>query len=174
MKETMTYKGYIGSVHISEESECLYGKIEAINDLIAFEANDVTGLKKAFHEAVDDYLIFCEEVGKEPQKSFKGSFNVRVGPEIHQRVAFIAARRGETLNHLVQEALIAHCKLNRPTAVKEAIGILMNAPKDRKHRIQHTGTLIRSAGRKSTKAMARGKTKTVAAKSGKKIAMGKK
>jgi len=35
-------------------------------------------LRKAFEEAVEDYLQTCREQGKEPEHPFKGSFNIRV------------------------------------------------------------------------------------------------
>jgi predicted HicB family RNase H-like nuclease len=105
MSDTMTYKGYIGSVHFSEDDEVFYGKIEAINDLVMFEGESVKKLKGAFHEAVDDYLETCEEMGREPQKTFKGSFNVRIDPEIHRQLAVKAAIAGISLNQFVQKAL---------------------------------------------------------------------
>jgi predicted HicB family RNase H-like nuclease len=54
---------------------------------------------------VDDYLALCAKRGKEPEKPFKGSFNVRVGPELHRRLALAAAKRGMSLNRLVAETL---------------------------------------------------------------------
>jgi predicted HicB family RNase H-like nuclease len=39
------------------------------------------------------YLEICKEQGNEPEKAFKGTFNVRISPELHQRVAVAAARR---------------------------------------------------------------------------------
>ena len=105
MSDSMTYKGYIGTVHYSEEDEVFYGKIEAINDLIMFEGTSVKELKKAFHEAVDDYLETCKEMGREPQKPFKGSFNVRIPSDLHRKAAEKATRMGVSLNQLVQKAL---------------------------------------------------------------------
>jgi predicted HicB family RNase H-like nuclease len=64
MSDVMTYKGYIGSVRYSEEDEVFHGKIEAINDLIMFEGTSVKELKKAFHEAVDDYLEIWQGAAK--------------------------------------------------------------------------------------------------------------
>jgi predicted HicB family RNase H-like nuclease len=58
-----------------------------------------------FHEAVDEYIETCNEMGKEPQKAFKGVFNVRVKPELHQKVAFVATKKGVALNQVVSEAL---------------------------------------------------------------------
>ena len=105
MGDTMTYKGYIGTVRYSEEDEVFHGKIEAINDLIMFEGSSVKELKKAFHEAVDDYLETCKEMGRAPQKPFKGSFNVRIPSDLHRKAAEKATRMGVSLNQLVQKAL---------------------------------------------------------------------
>jgi predicted HicB family RNase H-like nuclease len=105
MSDSMTYKGYIGTVRYSEEDEIFHGKIEAINDLIMFEGTSVKELKKAFHEVVDDYLETCREMGREPQKPFKGSFNVRIPSELHRKAVERATRMGVSLNQLVQKAL---------------------------------------------------------------------
>ena len=37
MKNTMEYKGYIGSVEFSEEDCILYGKVMGIHSLISYE-----------------------------------------------------------------------------------------------------------------------------------------
>jgi len=105
MKDAMTYKGYIGLVRFSAEDEIFHGKIDAINDLIVFEGESVQALKKAFHEAVDDYVETCREMGREPNKPFKGSFNVRVPVALHRKAATKAAKLGMSLNQLVQKAL---------------------------------------------------------------------
>ena len=105
MKDAMTYKGYIGLVRYSAEDEVFHGKIDAINDLIMFEGKSVQSLKKAFHEAVDDYLETCRKMGREPNRPFKGSFNIRVPVELHRKAATKAAKLGLSLNQLVQKAL---------------------------------------------------------------------
>jgi predicted HicB family RNase H-like nuclease len=78
----MEYKSYIGSVHFEADDEIFFGKIEAINDLIMFEGQSVQEPKKAFHDAVDDYLATCKKMGQEPNKTVKGSFNVRIGRKL--------------------------------------------------------------------------------------------
>ena len=35
-------------------------------DDVYFEGSSVQELRAAFHEAVDDYLAYCEETGREP------------------------------------------------------------------------------------------------------------
>ena len=81
--KTMNYKGYLGSVEFSLEDNCLFGRLLHVNDLVNYEADSPVLLKKAFKEAVDDYLATCKQLGKEPDKFFKGSFNVRVTPGLH-------------------------------------------------------------------------------------------
>ena len=101
----LTYKGYVGTVNYSYEDDILYGNIDGINDSISYHAESVKELKTAFEEAVDDYLEICATVGKNPEKSYKGSFNVRVGPKLHKKAAKAATIRGVTLNQLVQHAI---------------------------------------------------------------------
>jgi predicted HicB family RNase H-like nuclease len=105
MKDVLTYKEYIGSVHFSAEDEVFYGKLEGIDDLATFEAKDVAGLKKAFEETVDDYIELCSQSGKKAEKSYKGSFNVRISPELHRSVKRRATQLGISLNQFVLAAL---------------------------------------------------------------------
>ena len=58
-----------------------------------------------FHGAVDDYLELCEAQGIEPERAYKGSFNVRISPELHKQAAICAAARKISLNSLVETAL---------------------------------------------------------------------
>lgn len=78
MKDRMQYRDFIGSVHFSGTDDIFHGKIEGIDDLVTFEGESVQQLKKAFEEAVDDYLELCAHVGKPATKSYKGSFNGRI------------------------------------------------------------------------------------------------
>ena len=105
MSATLRHRGYTGSIRVSEEDECLYGQIEFINDLVTFEAATVSELKAAFAEAVDDYLATCAEAGRDPDKPFCGTFNVRVGPDLHREAAVAAFKEGTTLNHFVTAAI---------------------------------------------------------------------
>lgn len=104
MKSLMLYKGYYGSCEISVEDDCLFGKIEYIRDLISYEGTTVSEIKKAFHEAVDEYLEDCEKLGREPSKPFKGSFNIRIGEELHRKTV-LSLKDGESLNSFVKSAI---------------------------------------------------------------------
>ena len=105
MKDVLAYKNFIGSVHFSSEDKVFYGKVEGISDLIMFEGQSVAELIKAFHEAVNDYLELCKEAGKEPERTFKGSFNVRIPSDLHRKAVKKATMMGVSLNQLVQKAL---------------------------------------------------------------------
>jgi predicted HicB family RNase H-like nuclease len=110
MKNHMTYKDYFGSVNFSEEDEVFHGKIEFIKALITYEGTDVKSLKKAFHEAVDDYLEICEAQGRKPEKIFKGSFNIRIKPELHRQISIMAAEKDINVNKFISDILEASVK----------------------------------------------------------------
>jgi predicted HicB family RNase H-like nuclease len=105
MMNMLRYKGYYGSVNVSFEDGCLYGKLEFIDPLVTFEAQTVPELLNAFHEAVDDYIATCEEQGVKPQKPYSGSFNVRIGPELHKAAARVARLQKTRLNEFVKQAI---------------------------------------------------------------------
>ncbi len=105
MKDMMRYKDYFGSVHFSDEDNVFYGRVEFIRALVSYEGTDVATLRQAFQEAVDDYLQTCAEQGKQPEKPFKGSFNVRISPQLHQRIAASAASKGLTINKYIADIL---------------------------------------------------------------------
>lgn len=102
---TLSYKGYIGSVNFSEKDNVFFGKTEGINGLVNFEGESVKELTAAFHEAVDDYLAYCEDEGIQPHKSYSGTLNVRITPEIHSQVAILAKRTGLSINAFIKQAL---------------------------------------------------------------------
>jgi len=99
------YRNYSGSVYFSEEDAVFHGKVVGIKALISFEGDSVSAITKDFHNAVDEYLKFCSAKGKEPEKPFKGSFNVRINAELHRKLALAASTRGVSLNTFVEEAI---------------------------------------------------------------------
>lgn len=105
MNNIIEYKGYIGSVEFSEQDALLFGKVMGIRALVSYEGTTVQELIDDFHTAVDDYIQLCESEGKEPEKSYKGSFNVRISPELHRRAAIYATTHQTTLNRVVERAL---------------------------------------------------------------------
>lgn len=102
---TMEYKEYQGSVEIDLGTNLLFGKILFVNDLVTYEAKTVAALRKAFREAVDDYLDTCRQLGRTAQLPFSGVFNVRVGPDLHRAAAVRAQKDGVKLNAVMVTAL---------------------------------------------------------------------
>ena len=113
---TLKYKGYIGSVAYSEPDKVFFGKIEGIDSLVNYEGESVKELISAFEEAVDDYLIFCEEHDVKPEKSYSGTFNVRIAPMVHREIANRAAELGITINSFVKKVLAD--AVSQPSGVK--------------------------------------------------------
>ncbi len=104
-KKLMKYKSFSGSVEVSIEDSIIFGKIECINDLITYEAETIPALELAFQEAVDDYIETCELLGKAPEKPMSGSFNIRVGSELHKKAYLSAKDLDLTLNEFVKIAV---------------------------------------------------------------------
>ena len=105
MKNTMEYKGYVGNVEFSEKDEVFFGKVIGIKSLVSYEGATAKELIKDFHDAVDDYLALCEAEGKEPEKAYKGSFNIRISPELHKQAVRCAESNQMSLNSFVEKAL---------------------------------------------------------------------
>jgi len=105
MKDMMEHEGCLGSVRYSAEDHVFYGKVEYIRSLITFQGTDVASLEGAFVEAVDDYFEMCQELGRTPEKPFKGTFNVRTGQARHRRASVYARTHDKSLNQVVNEAL---------------------------------------------------------------------
>lgn len=105
MSNTIEYKGYVGSVEFSESDGLFYGKVQGIRTLISYEGTDAKQLVEDFHGAVDDYLALCAEEGIEPEKAYKGSFNIRISPELHKQAVVYAMAHQLSLNSVVEQAL---------------------------------------------------------------------
>ena len=58
-----------------------------------------------FHQAVDDYLELCKKSGQTPETAFKGSFNVRISPELHKKVFVYAMAHQISMNRYIEETL---------------------------------------------------------------------
>lgn len=105
MKDTMQYKEFLATVHFNADDEVFFGKIEEIDDLVSFEGRSVVELKKAFRSAVEDYLDICRRFNKPVFKSYKGSFNVRIEPDLHRKAVRQSIARGISLNQLIRDAI---------------------------------------------------------------------
>lgn len=108
MSNVLEYKGYIGSIEFSENDAIFYGKVQGIRSLISYEGKTATELISDFHNAIDDYLELCEQRGSEPEKAYKGTFNIRISPELHKTAAIYAFEHKMSLNSVVEKALTGY------------------------------------------------------------------
>lgn len=105
MSNLLSYKNYNGTVEYSKEDECLFGKVVGIKSLLSYEGNSVQELEKDFKNVIDEYIKDCEERGVQPEQPYKGTFNVRISPELHRSIAVYAIEHGKSLNAAVEEAI---------------------------------------------------------------------
>jgi predicted HicB family RNase H-like nuclease len=101
----MNHKGYTATVEYEPDDRVFHGRVNDISDVVTFEGTSVDELEAAFRNAVDEYVAFCEERGRVPQRPFSGRFLVRVPPAVHRRISEAATRAGESMNAWVQKAI---------------------------------------------------------------------
>ena len=105
MNKTIQYKGYVGNVKFSEADGIFYGKVMGIRSLISYEGENAKELLDDFHGAVDDYLETCKSEGKKPEVAFKGSFNIRLSPELHKKLFIYATAHQMSINKYIEDTL---------------------------------------------------------------------
>ena len=105
MNSMLEYKGFHASVEYDAEDNIFVGEVFGITDSLNFHGTSVTELKEMFEQCIDNYLELCEKIGKNPDKEFKGTFNIRIPPEMHKKAALEAAKQKITLNQYVMRAI---------------------------------------------------------------------
>ena len=146
--DVLSYNDFIGSVHFNAEDKVFHGKIEGITDLVTFEGKSVNELERAFHEAVNDYIALCKEAGKEPLKSYKGSFNVRIPAELHLKAAKYATMLGITLNQFVHKAIEGVTIAGNAVIVNHCFHTISSSKKNLSHKTKKPETITRRGSRK--------------------------
>lgn len=97
----MNYKGYIGVAQFDEEAKVFFGRVVNARDTITFQSADARKLAKEFKASVDEYLAFCQDEGRKPERPYSGKFSLRLPPELHERLAADAAAQGKSLNEFI-------------------------------------------------------------------------
>ncbi|MGL5967161.1 MAG: type II toxin-antitoxin system HicB family antitoxin [Kluyvera sp.] len=105
MMNTMTYKGYAAKIDYSDEDQCFIGRVAGIKDVIGFHADNVADLRTAFEEAVDDYIAYCTEQGREPLRPASGKISLRISPEVHSAINIAAEVSGKSVNQWINDTL---------------------------------------------------------------------
>ena len=94
----MKYKGYCGQASYDSEAKIFHGEVVGLDAVITFQGKTVAELEKAFKDSIDDYLDWCKERGKSPEKSFSGTLSLRLTPEIHKKIAHNAITNNLSIN----------------------------------------------------------------------------
>lgn len=102
---TMTSDGYVARVELDEEVGLFHGEVINTRDVLTFQGRTLDELKVAFADTIADYVEWCRERGKEPERPYSGNFTVRVSPELHRRIAAAAAREGKSVNAFISSVL---------------------------------------------------------------------
>jgi len=105
IEKEIEYKGYIGEFGIDEDAG-LYGRVIGLqHTYLTFQGNTPAELKADFEDMIDEYIDLCKKRNVEPEIPYKGSFNVRVGTELHMQLAKMARLQKTSINNLVVEAI---------------------------------------------------------------------
>ncbi|MCP5049019.1 MAG: type II toxin-antitoxin system HicB family antitoxin [bacterium] len=101
----MTYKGYSGVVQYDDEAKVFHGEVINTRTVITFQGTTVDEIETAFQDSVDDYLDWCKERDKNPEKPFSGKFVLRLSPELHRRLNIKARTINTSLNSFIVQTL---------------------------------------------------------------------
>ena len=105
MSTIVMYKGYTGNLSIDVEAALLHGRIVNLTDVVTFQGSTVEEARRAFHDSVDDYLTYCEELGQEPERPFSGKLLLRTTPERHHRIFIAASLQGKSVNAWIDDVI---------------------------------------------------------------------
>ena len=101
----MKVDGYQAKIEYDEETDQFRGEILGISGGADFYGSSPDELRREFQKSLEVFLEVCKEQGIEPRRSFSGKFNLRISPELHEKLAMTAEVQGKSLNTLAQEAL---------------------------------------------------------------------
>ena len=101
----MTYKGYYGVVQYDDEAKIFHGEVINTRTVITFQGTTVDEIETAFRDSVDDYLDWCKERNKEPEKPFSGRFVLRLSPDLHRNLNLKARMSNTSLNSFIVQTL---------------------------------------------------------------------
>lgn len=110
------YKGYRGVIEFDPSIDSFHGRVVGLRDVVTFQGRSLDELRREMAESVEDYLEFCAEIGKEPERPYRGEFLVRTTPELHRAAATEAEASGLSLNAWVEAAIATVLKEPPPSA----------------------------------------------------------
>jgi len=103
----MKVDGYHAKIKYDDETDQFRGEILGISGGADFYGSSLDELRREFKKSLEIFLEVCNEKGIEPRRQYSGRFNLRIPPELHEKLAVAAEVQGTSLslNTLAQEAL---------------------------------------------------------------------
>ena len=101
----MTVDSYQAKIEYDPEADLFRGEILGLTGGADFYGRNPKELRAEFRKSLEVFLAVCKEKGIEPRRSFSGKFNLRIPPELHEKLAIVAQAEGKSINALAQEAL---------------------------------------------------------------------
>jgi predicted HicB family RNase H-like nuclease len=101
----MKVDGYHAKIEYDDELDLFRGEILGLSGGADFYGKNPKELRAEFKKSLQVFLDVCQEKGIEPRRSFSGKFNLRIPPELHEKLAIEAQAQGKSINTLAQEAL---------------------------------------------------------------------
>jgi predicted HicB family RNase H-like nuclease len=102
----MSIDGYRAKIEYDPELDLFRGEILGLNGGADFYGKNPKELRAEFKKSLAVFLQVCEEKGLEPRRHFSGKFNLRITPELHEKLAIAAQAEGKSINTVAQEALL--------------------------------------------------------------------
>lgn len=99
------YKGYLAQLEVDADAGVIVGRVLGTRDGITFEGNTPKEALDAFRHSLDDYLAYCAERGREPDKPFSGRVLLRTTPERHRMMVLVATQESKSLNAWLNEVV---------------------------------------------------------------------
>ena len=101
----MKFQKFQAKVTFDEEFDIFHGEVINTRDVITFQGKSVAELRAAFKDSVDEYLTFCIERGRKPDKPFSGRVPLRISSEVHRAATAAAVAEGKSLNAWLSETI---------------------------------------------------------------------
>ena len=101
----MTVDGYRAKIEYDAELDLFRGEVLGLNGGADFFGRNPKELRTEFKKSLQVFLDVCRERGIEPRRNYSGKFNLRIPPDLHEKLAIVAQAEGKSINTLAQEAL---------------------------------------------------------------------
>ncbi len=101
----MTVDGYNAKIEYDAETDLFRGEVLGLNGGADFYGRNPKELRSEFKKSLAVFLEVCHEKGIEPRRNYSGKFNLRIPPELHEKLAIVAQAEGKSINAVAQEAL---------------------------------------------------------------------